>query len=225
MKKWVKRFVPIGIVIAVITSFVFTGIASQKAPSIPSTAEKALVARVIDGDTIQLDDGRKVRLIGVDTPETVHPQKEVEYYGKEASDFTKSMLEGKEVYLEYDIQPTDKYGRTLAYIWLSDGTLFNELLVLKGFAQVATFPPNVKYVERFTAAQKQAIEANAGLWAKENMEKPKAQAKEITVYITKTGNKYHRAGCKYLKKSCIPISLEEAKAEGYTPCKVCNPPE
>jgi micrococcal nuclease len=225
VKKWVKRFVPIGIVIAVITSFVFTGIASQKAPSIPSTAEKALVARVIDGDTIQLDDGRKVRLIGVDTPETVHPQKEVEYYGKEASDFTKSMLEGKEVYLEYDIQPTDKYGRTLAYIWLSDGTLFNELLVLKGFAQVATFPPNVKYVERFTAAQKQAIEANAGLWAKESMEKPKAQAKEITVYITKTGNKYHRAGCKYLKKSCIPISLEEAKAEGYTPCKVCNPPE
>lgn len=92
MKKWVKRFVPIGIVIAVITSFVFTGIASQKAPSIPSTAEKALVARVIDGDTIQLDDGRKVRLIGVDTPETVHPQKEVEYYGKEASDFTKAVL-------------------------------------------------------------------------------------------------------------------------------------
>ena len=148
MKKWVKRFAPIGIVIAVITSFVFTGIASQKAPSIPSTAEKALVARVIDGDTIQLDDGRKVRLIGVDTPETVHPQKEVEYYGKEASDFTKSMLEGKEVYLEYDIQPTDKYGRTLAYIWLSDGTLFNELLVLKGFAQVATFPPNVKGVHQ-----------------------------------------------------------------------------
>lgn len=225
MKRWVKRFVSIGIVIAVIASFALAGIASQKAPSVPSTAEKALVARVIDGDTIQLDDGRKVRLIGVDTPETVHPQKEVEYYGKEASDFTKSMLEGKEVYLEYDIQPTDKYGRTLAYIWLSDGTLFNELLVLKGFAQVATFPPNVKYVERFTAAQKQAIEANAGLWAKESMEKPKAQAKEITVYITKTGNKYHRAGCKYLKKSCIPISLEEAKAEGYTPCKVCNPPE
>ncbi|NLJ41871.1 MAG: nuclease, partial [Clostridiales bacterium] len=100
-----------GIVIAVITSFAFAGVVSQKAPSIPNTAEKALVSRVIDGDTIQLDDGRKVRLIGVDTPETVHPQKEVEYYGKEASDFTKSMLEGKEVYLEYDIQPTDKYGR------------------------------------------------------------------------------------------------------------------
>jgi len=225
VKKWVKRFVPIGIIITVITSFAFTGIASQKAPSIPNTAEKALVSRVIDGDTIQLDDGRKVRLIGVDTPETVHPQKEVEYYGKEASDFTKSILEGKEVYLEYDIQPTDKYGRTLAYVWLSDGTLFNELLVLKGFAQVATFPPNVKYVERFTAAQKQAMEANTGLWAKESIGKPQAQAKEITVYITKTGNKYHRAGCKYLKKSCIPISLEEAKAEGYTPCKICNPPE
>jgi len=225
VKKWVKRFVPIGIVIAVIASFAFAGIASQKAPSVPSAAEKALVARVIDGDTIQLDDGRKVRLIGVDTPETVHPQKEVEYYGKEASDFTKSMLEGKEVYLEYDIQPTDKYGRTLAYIWLSDGTLFNELLVLKGFAQVSTYPPNVKYVERFTTAQKKAIEANTGLWAKESMEKPQPQAKEIIVYITKTGSKYHRAGCKYLKKSCIPISLEDVKAMGYTPCSVCNPPQ
>lgn len=74
MKRWVKRFVSIGIVIAVIASFALAGIASQKAPSVPSTAEKALVARVIDGDTIQLDDGRKVRLIGVDTPETVHPQ-------------------------------------------------------------------------------------------------------------------------------------------------------
>jgi micrococcal nuclease len=225
MEKWVKRFAPIGIVIAVIVSFAFAGVASQKAQSIPSTAEKALVSRVIDGDTVQLDDGRKVRLIGVDTPETVHPQKEVEYYGKEASDFTKSMLEGKEVYLEYDIQPTDKYGRTLAYIWLSDGTLFNELLVLKGFAQVSTYPPNVKYVERFTAAQKQAMETNAGLWAKESIGKPQAQTKEITVYITKTGNKYHRAGCKYLKKSCIPISLEEAKAKGYAPCSVCNPPQ
>ncbi len=225
MKKRFIRLVPIGVIIVIIISFAFAGIASQKTSSMPSNVEKALIARVIDGGTIQLNDGRKVRLIGVDTPETVHPQKEVEYYGKEASDFTKSMLEGKEVYLEYDVQSMDKYGRTLAYVWLSDGTLFNELLVLKGFAQVATFPPNVKYVERFTAAQRQAIEAQAELWAKENTDKPNPQAEEIIVYITKTGSKYHRAGCKYLKKSSIPITLKEAKKKGYAPCSVCNPPQ
>ncbi len=185
MKRRIRRFIPIGIVIAVIARFAFPSIASQKTSSIPNGTEKVLIDHVIDGDTIQLDDSRKVRLIGVDTPETVHPQKEVEYYGKEASDFTKSMLEGKEVYLEYDVQPTDKYGRTLAYVWLSDGTLFNELLVLKGFAQVSTYPPNVKYVERFTMAQKQAIEANADLWAKESMEKPQLKQKKSSSILQK----------------------------------------
>jgi len=185
VKRRIRRFIPIGIVIAVIARFAFPSIASQKTSSIPNGTEKVLIDHVIDGDTIQLDDSRKVRLIGVDTPETVHPQKEVEYYGKEASDFTKSMLEGKEVYLEYDVQPTDKYGRTLAYVWLSDGTLFNELLVLKGFAQVSTYPPNVKYVERFTMAQKQAIEANADLWAKESMEKPQLKQKKSSSILQK----------------------------------------
>jgi len=185
VKRRIRRFIPIGIVIAVIARFAFPSIASQKTSSIPNGTEKVLIDHVIDGDTIQLDDSRKVRLIGVDTPETVHPQKEVEYYGKEASDFTKSMLEGKEVYLEYDVQPTDKYGRTLAYVWLSDGTLFNELLVLKGFAQVSTYPPNVKYVERFTMAQKQAIEANADLWPKESMEKPQLKQKKSSSILQK----------------------------------------
>jgi len=135
---------------------------------ITENAEKVLVSRVIDGDTIQLDDGRRVRLIGVDTPETVHPQKGVEPYGKEASNFTRSMLEGREVYLEYDVQLADKFGRTLAYVWLEDGRFFNELLLLEGYAQVATFPPNVKYVERFLEAQKKAREAGKGLWSFES---------------------------------------------------------
>lgn len=145
-----------------------TSASTPDASVIPEGTQKSMVARVIDGDTIELEDGRKVRLIGVDTPETVHPQKEVEYYGKEASDFTKSMLEGKEVYLEYDVQLTDRYGRTLAYVWLEGGTFFNELLLLEGYAQVVTFPPNVKYVERFLEAQKKAREAGKGLWSFES---------------------------------------------------------
>ncbi len=154
------------LLVAVLSASTVFGGASAVS-EIPENAEKVLVSRVIDGDTIQLDDVR-VRLIGVDTPETVHPQKGVEPYGKEASNFTRSMLEGREVYLEYDVQLADKYGRTLAYVWLEDGTFFNELLLLEGYAQVATFPPNVKYVERFLEAQKKAREAGKGLWSFES---------------------------------------------------------
>ncbi len=82
-----------------------------------SRSQAFLVKRVIDGDTIQLTNGEIVRLIGVDTPETKHPQKPVEYYGKEASAFTKRMVEGKAVRLEYDQQRKGKYNRTLAYVF------------------------------------------------------------------------------------------------------------
>jgi micrococcal nuclease len=84
-----------------------------------------ICTRVVDGDTIILSNGEKVRLIGVDTPETVRPNTPVEYYGKEASAFTKKMVEGKPVRLEYDWQQRDKYGRLLAYVYLMDGTFIN----------------------------------------------------------------------------------------------------
>lgn len=126
----------------------------------------ATVTRVIDGDTIEVSlRGRTVdvRLIGVDTPETVHPSEPVECFGPEASSFTSSRLSGERVRLEFDVERTDRYGRTLAYVWLDD-KLFNRMLVRQGFAQVSIYPPNVKYVERFTAAQRAARESNAGLW-------------------------------------------------------------
>jgi hypothetical protein len=97
------------------------------------TADAALrtVVRVIDGDTIELDHGERVRLIGVDTPETVHPRKPVEYFGHEASAFTTRRLQGKTVHLGYDWQRTDKYGRTLAFVCL-EGELVNEEIVREG---------------------------------------------------------------------------------------------
>ncbi|MFW5757614.1 MAG: thermonuclease family protein [Bacteroidota bacterium] len=127
------------------------------------------VKRVVDGDTFWVEDGTekgmKVRLIGVDTPETVHPQKPVEFYGKEASDFVKKMLEGKKVKLEYDVQEKDRYGRTLAYVYLEDGTFLNAELVRQGYAQVMTIPPNVKFSELFLDLQKKAREGELGLWS------------------------------------------------------------
>ena len=91
--------------------------------------ETYLVKRVVDGDTIVLDTGDKVRLIGVDTPETVHPNKPVEFFGKEASAFTKALCEGKKVRLEYDWQKEDKYHRLLAYVYLEDGTFVNAEII------------------------------------------------------------------------------------------------
>lgn len=126
----------------------------------------AFVSRVIDGDTIEARfRGRviDVRLIGIDTPETVHPTEAVECFGPAASRFTEGELEGERVRLEFGLERFDRYGRTLAYVWV-DGFLFNELLVARGFAQVSTYPPNVKYVDRFLEAQREARQHDRGLW-------------------------------------------------------------
>lgn len=132
--------------------------------AIPPGAVDAKVARVVDGDTIEIEGGEKVRLIGVNTPETKDPRKPVEYFGQEAYEFTKSLLEGKDVYLEYDVEKTDRYGRILAYIYLADGTFVNAELVKQGYAQVMTIPPNVKYADLFVELQREAREADKGLW-------------------------------------------------------------
>jgi len=128
------------------------------------------VLRVVDGDTIQIDYNgtkEKVRLIGIDTPESVHPDEtRNNENGKIASDYTKALLTGKSVKLELDVQERDKYGRILAYVYL-DGEMVNKKLLADGYAQVATFPPNVKYVDEFTEIQKEAKEAKRGLWAEE----------------------------------------------------------
>jgi micrococcal nuclease len=121
----------------------------------------------VDGDTIEVifsGEALDIRLIGIDTPETVHPSQPIECFGKAASRFTERQLEDQYVGLEFDVERLDRYGRTLAYLWLR-GKLFNEVLVRDGYAQVSTFPPNVKYVDRFLAAQRAAREAGRGLWS------------------------------------------------------------
>lgn len=128
------------------------------------------VVRVVDGDTIVIDepvDGIDVvHFIGVDAPETSHPTYGEQPHGRQAEEFTASWLDvGSEVALELDVEKTDQYGRLFAYVWLlDDGILFNELLLRQGHAQVATFPPNVKYRDRFLNAQREARDANRGLW-------------------------------------------------------------
>jgi micrococcal nuclease len=190
--------------------------------------------RVVDGDTIVLDGDEKVRLIGVDTPETKDPRKPVQAFGQEAYEFTKGLVEGKKVRLEYDQQRIDKYGRTLAYVYLDDGTFVNAQIILQGYGHAYTVFP-FKYMENFRNYERMARERGMGLWGQaegttaqqpvkpEQTTKPKSD-EDVTVYITRTGAKYHSAGCSYLRKSSIPISLKDAVARGYTPCSRCNPP-
>lgn len=136
-----------------------------------SKLNKYEVISVTDGDTFKINyKGKetKVRLIGIDTPESVSSNKEKNNnYGKEASKYTKDRLEGKMISIEFDVQETDKYGRLLAYVYLEDGKMYNKELLEKGYAQVATYPPNVKYVKEFKEIQKQAKENNVGFWAEE----------------------------------------------------------
>jgi micrococcal nuclease len=131
-----------------------------------SNSQILICARVIDGDTIVLSNGEKVRLIGVDTPKTKHPKKPVEYYGKEATAFTKKMVGGKVVKLKYDVQRRDKYGRLLAYVYLMNGTFLNAEIIKQGYGHAYTRFP-FKYMEQFKQYEKEARENKRGLWTKE----------------------------------------------------------
>lgn len=222
------RRLAIATVIALLLFFgLLTSISARK----PVTS---VVTRVIDGDTIEVRNVGNIRLIRIDAPEIIHPNKRIETLGKAAAAACGRLALNKKVKLEFDIQERDKYGRLLAYVWLPDGSMLNFELVRRGYANVSTCPPNVKYQDKLLKGVREAKANKRGLWApqptpKKNADERKVKQAQtdpvkITVYITRTGKKYHRSGCKYLARSKIPISLQEVKKRGYTPCKVCQPP-
>jgi micrococcal nuclease len=155
--------------------------ASCTMPRKPAGLPPASVVRVVDGDTIVVHtaDGRtaRVRLIGIDTPE-VHPSDKlrrdaqrsgrdaaaIQALGAKASEFTKKYLAGRQVELERDVTPTDRYGRTLAYVWVGE-ELYNLVVVRDGYAGLLTLPPNVKYAGVLAACHQTARESRRGLWA------------------------------------------------------------
>jgi len=135
-----------------------------------ATPGSATVVRVVDGDTVVLSfDGRdeRVRLIGIDTPESVKPDSPVECLGPEASAFTTSLLpEGTQVLVERDVEARDDYGRLLAYVTrVDDGLFVNLEVVRRGFAEPLTIPPNVAHADDFVAAARLARDDDLGLWA------------------------------------------------------------
>lgn len=192
------------------------------------------VARVVDGDTIVLDDGQKVRLIGVDTPETVDPRKPVQYFGKKASAFTRLELEGKRVRLEYDWERTDKYGRTLAYIYLEDGTFFNAKLISSGYAHAYTKHPfKQEFMDLFRQLERDARENGRGLWAADSSvatETPSTQtlkdtntpvqeSKQGKYWINTRSGVRHNASCRWFGKTSQGHFTDEQEGRA---CGMCG---
>lgn len=195
-------------------------------PKINLAIEKAYeVVRVVDGDTIDVSiDGKvqRLRLIGINTPETVDPRKPVECFGKEASNKAKSLLTGKKVIIESDSSQgeRDKYDRLLRYVFFEDGTSFNLLMIKEGYAYEYTYDTAYKYQAKFKEAQKEAETNKAGLWG------DTCNGKATPVDITQTGSNsctikgninskgekiYHAFGCGSYNKTTI----DESKGEKW----------
>ena len=137
--------------------------------SLNASPNSATVKSVVDGDTIEIAIGGKterVRLIGVDTPETKHPSKGVECFGPEASAYTEQLLpEGTALRVERDVEARDKYGRLLLYVYIADSNVFVNLdLVMNGYARPMVFEPNTAHMADFAQAATQAELRNVGLW-------------------------------------------------------------
>lgn len=185
------------------------------------------VVAVVDGDTIKIQyQGKQVsvRLIGVDTPETVHSS------GKEVSTFTKNLLLEEHVYLRPDIgaNEKDRYGRLLSYVYRApDGLFVNLEIVRQGYGHVYTQFP-FKWMELFQHYATHAQKVGKGLHAPDYQPDRKPEiapesTPDVTVYVTQTGKKYHLGSCRSLRRSKIPMSLKGVK-QRYGPCARCNPP-
>ncbi len=169
-----RRPTPPLIAIAILVALLLGRWLRQPAAPPPVTKSgQFIVKRVVDGDTLLLQNGNRVRLLGVDTPETKHPDKPVQPWGPEASEFTRQRVEGKQVRLEFDKERRDRHGRILAYVYFKDRFL-NEELILVGLSPAVTrFPYSEAMKRKFRKAETAAREKKLGIWS---TEKPQRNA-------------------------------------------------
>ena len=176
-------------------------------PIASNSASLVKVKRVIDGDTIEIEDGRKIRLIGIDTPE-LNKSGEAGCFGREAYDYANKLLTGQTIKLEKDISETDRYGRLLRFIYLGD-TFINDKLVKDGYARVYTYPPDVKYQDKFKESESYARDNNLGLWSKcnatviHNTVAPTVKATSTPIQNTQNSSGSFVCDC---SKACTEIS-------------------
>jgi len=175
-----KKFKYLQVVALVVASVIYFGIKNLPATNnvpVNTKEEWYHVERVVDGDTLKLSDGQRVRLIGVDTPELHYSDKlvrdakktgtdikTIQAMGAKASDFTKGLCANKKVKIEFDVKKQDRYGRLLGYVYLEDGTFVNAKIIEEGYGQIMTVPPNVKYSDLFLKLENKARQDKKGLW-------------------------------------------------------------
>jgi|LSQX01.1.fsa_nt_gb micrococcal nuclease len=165
-KGWFIRF--LFLCISLILSIILTSGQSEEISSVPDLLldlEQVRINFIYDGDTVRTDTGVKIRLLGVDAPEMNWEEREPNFFAREAFEYTKENLLGQLVYLEYDEVKEDKYGRTLAYLFLADGTFFNQKLLEEGYARLLLIPPNLKYSDVLREAEERARAAGRGIWS------------------------------------------------------------
>jgi micrococcal nuclease len=186
------------------------------------SAAKPYVRQVYDGDTMALSTGEHVRYIGVDAPEIDNQGDKSDFLAHEARQLNAKLVQGKPVRLELDLERNDRHGRLLAYVFLENGDMVNELLVRKGLARVLPKPPNLKYSSLLLDSQRRAMAERIGLWQKdpENPER---------YYIGNSDSyRFHRPSCPLGKNisgrhRVLFESAYKACWEGYSPCRQCKP--
>ena len=176
---------------------------------------------IVDGDTIVLTDGQKVRYIGINAPELARDDHIAEPYGEEAKRFNARLLQQKKVRLEFDIEPNDRYQRRLAYVFLKDGTFVNAEMLSQGYAYLLYIRPNVKYHSTLLAAQRAAMSGKRGIWLN-------WREQNATYIGNKRSRRFHLPTCssgKRIKpKNRILFQKKwDAYWEGYAPAKRCMP--
>ena len=211
-----------------------------------SKKQTAKFVRAIDGDTAELKVKGKIytfRFLAVDTPETKKPNTPVAFMGKRASNYTKTALKkAKKIQIQYDGAKTDKYGRRLAWVWI-DGKLLQKQLVQKGYARVYYIYGNYKYTKTLQSAEKVARKKKLGVWknynaafpdgnsssgssnksnaSTEQTKKSSSTSSSSTVWVSRTGTKYHSSSTCSGMKSPSSMTKTEAENQGYSPCSKC----
>jgi micrococcal nuclease len=183
--------------------------------------EWVAVKRIVDGDTVQLTDGRLVRYLGVNAPEIDHEADTAEPFGFEARAFNGDLIGFRRIRLEFDMERFDDYGRTLAYVFLPDGSMLNDLLVRSGLAYCLYTLPNIKHEERLLRAQREAMQARRGIWGE-------WREKQGRYVGNRNSRRFHVESCPEAKRISSRNRVRfdsrwEAFRAGYAPSKECQP--
>jgi micrococcal nuclease len=178
-------------------------------------AEENRAVEILDGDTIKLSNGIAVRYIGIDTPEEGEP------FYSEAKEANEKLVKGNTVRLEFDLQARDKYGRMLAYVYV-DTLMVNLRLLKEGLANIYPYPPNLRHLQEFCTAQKEARENHVGIWS---LPPP---SREPHYLALENSYRFHRPSCSAVKDEPpeelrVYNSREEALNDCLSPCRSCKP--